>query len=41
MDFKFYRKNVRGGRMSEKSYECWVINDGGDSEDGDGGQQNS
>ena len=41
MDFKFYRKNVRHGRMSQKSYERWVMNDGVDPEDGDGGQQNS
>ena len=41
MDFKFYRKNVRRGRMSQKSYERWVINDGVDPEDGHGGQQNS
>ena len=40
MDFKHYRKNVRRGPMSQKSYECWVVNDGVDPEDGDGGQQN-
>ena len=40
MDFQFYRKNVCCGRMSQKSYEHWVINDGVDPEDGDKGQQN-
>ena len=40
MDFKHYRKNVRRGPMSQKSYECWVMNDGVDPEDGDRGQQN-
>ena len=39
MDFKYYRKNVRSGPMSQKSYERWVMNDGVDPEDGDGGQQ--
>ena len=41
MDFKFHRMNVRRGRISQKSYERWVINDGVDPEDGHGGQQNS
>ena len=40
MDFKYYRKNVRRGPMSQKSYERWFMNDGVDPEDGDGGQQN-
>ena len=40
MDFKYYWKNVRSGPMSQKSYEHWVMNDGVDPEDGDGGQQN-
>ena len=40
MDFKHYRKNVRRGPMSQKSYERWFMNDGVDPEDGDGGQQN-
>ena len=40
MDFKHYRKNVRRGPMSQESYERWVMNDGVDPEDGDGGQQN-
>ena len=40
MEFKHYRKNVRHGRMSQKSYKRWVMNDGVDPEDGDGGQQN-
>ena len=40
MDFKHYRKNVRRGPVSQKSYECWVMNDGVDPEHGDGGQQN-
>ena len=40
MDFKFYRKNVRRGSMTQKLYERWVMNDGVDPGDGDGGQQN-
>ena len=40
MDFKHNWKNVRRGPISQKSYERWVMNDGVDSEDGDGGQQN-
>ena len=40
MDFKHNWKNVRRGPISQKSYERWVMNDGVDPEDGDGGQQN-
>ena len=39
MDFKYYRKNVRRGPMSQKSYERWVMNDGVDPEDGVGGNR--
>ena len=39
MDFKHYRKNVRRGPMSQKSYERWVMNDGVDPEDGDRGNR--
>ena len=39
MEFKHYRKNVRHGRMSQKSYKRWVMNDGVDPEDGDGGNR--
>ena len=40
MDFKHNWKNVRRGPISQKSYERWVMTDGVDPEDGEGGQQN-
>ena len=40
MDFKFYRKNVRLGSMTQKSYERWVMNDRVDPGDEDGRQRN-
>ena len=36
MDFKFYRKSVHRGSMTQKSYDCWVMNGGVDPADGDG-----
>ena len=32
MDFKYHRKYVRRGSMTQKSYERWVLNDGADTE---------
>ena len=32
MDFKYHRKYVRRGSMTQKSYERWVLNDGADPE---------